>query len=150
RHVDLADRVILGIDDEHVARRVAADPLGSVEARSGTRTVEVALVAGAGERGDGALGVHLSDRVSLALAEVGGASPIDADRPRAVDDRFGCQPTVALLGRRGPTLLSPHTGERADDAALQVDPADAPVPHVRDQQAPLAVEDAVVRLDELR
>src|SRR5262249_59316139 len=78
------------------------------------------------------------------------ALAIDADGPGAVQDRLRRWAAVALLGGRRTALLAAGACEGGDDPGLQVEAADAPVGDVGDEQAALAVEDAVVGLDQPR
>ena len=106
----------------------------------------VAPFAGAGDGGDDALGVDLADGAAFAFADVGVALAIDADGPGADDDRLVGRAAVAALAaidlRLGRDLGLAGAGEGGDDAGREVEPANAPVGDVGDQQAPLAVEDS--------
>src|SRR5262249_20498989 len=125
---------------------IAADALGIAERGLERRPVGVAGHAGAGRGGDLPRGVNLADGAAFALADPGVALAVDADGASADDDRVlrraAVADAVAIHLARAPA----DAGEGGDDARLQVEAADAPVGHVRDQESALAVQAAVVRL----
>src|SRR5262249_46522632 len=106
----------------------------------------VTLVPRPGDGRDDPAGVHLADRVPLALADVGVALTVHADRPRPDDHCLRRRSAVADLAAVRLALRPAGAGKGGHGSRFQVEPADAPVGHVRDQQAALAVQAAVVRL----
>src|SRR5262249_17322099 len=134
--------VVLGIDDVDVSLAVTANGFRPVEGRlAGVAAVAgVALGTGPRHRADAAGGVDLADAVALALADVGDALAVHAHRPRAAQHGVRRRPAVADAAAVHFPFWPAGAGERGDDAGLQIEPADAPVADVRDQQAALAVE----------
>src|SRR5262249_24328588 len=65
-------------------------------------------------------------------------------------DRFRGLPAIADSRPIYLAFHSARTRERRDDARLQVEPADTPVRHVRNEEAAASVEAAVVWLPKLR
>src|SRR5205814_9666610 len=111
-----ADCMVLGIDDDDIVLMVAPDGLGRTP-RGGDGRSTVAAVppfTGTGERGHDPVGIHFSDAVALALADICIPLAVRADRAGAHDGGL----------RRGfsiprPSLLT-VTGEGRDDAGFQV------------------------------
>jgi hypothetical protein len=68
---------------------------------------------------------------------------VDAHGPGAVDERLRRRPAVAAL----PVLDATDSREGGDSAALEIESPDSTIADVRDEQATLAVEEAIVRLD---
>jgi hypothetical protein len=146
--VDLADGVVLGIDDVHVAERVAANALGPAEHRPPSRPT---VTAGAGlarprNGSDEAASVHLADGIALAFADIGIALAVHAYRPRADHDGLRRRAAVADGCALDFAFRASGAGEGGDDAGLQIQPADPPIGHVGDQQSPLAVQAAIIGL----
>src|SRR5262249_6818243 len=90
--------------------------------------------------------VDLADGVALALADIRVALAVDADGPRADQDRLRGRSAVADPGAVHLALRPAGAGERREDARFQVQAAHAPVGDVGDQQTALAVEAGVVGL----
>src|ERR1700730_4825556 len=69
---NLADRVVLGIDDVKIAIGVRADTLGALELslQRGAPVAGRAPGPGAGDGRDDALPIHLANGASLALADI--------------------------------------------------------------------------------
>src|SRR5262249_10586757 len=85
-----------------------------------------------------------ADTVALALADVGVPLPIHTDRSGTHDGGPGGRLTIP-----GPTLR-PVASEGRDDASLQVQAADALILNIGDEQAALAIQEAIVWLPHLR
>ena len=137
--------MVLGIHHQQVARRVAADGLGSApRCRDGRPAVARISELTCSRYGrQCAVGIHLADAIALALGDVGDASTVGADRSCAEDAGLCCGEAVAAA------LLGAVAGEGGDDARIQVDAPNALVLHVCDQQAAAPVEVAVVGFAEL-
>src|SRR5262249_46463554 len=121
-HVNLANAMILAIDDVDIAGRLAANALRAREDRArGIPLVPlVAPLAGAGDGGNDPFRVDFSDRAAFAFADVGIALAIDADGTSANDDRLLGRAAVAAFAAidfgLGRDLGLAGTGERGDDA----------------------------------
>src|SRR5213593_4803783 len=117
RHgIDAADRMVLRIHDDDVVLLVAPDGLGRTPGGGEGRAAVAAVppLAGTGESGHDAVGIHFPDAVTLALADVGVPLAIHADRSGAHDG--GLRGGLPIPG---PSLL-PITGEVRHDAASQI------------------------------
>ena len=105
RRRDLADALVGGIRNVDVARRVHGDRGRLVQIRPGAASAVpvVPRVAGAGERGDVAVGVHLADAVVRLIRNVDVAGRVQGHPERSVqaggrshDDVIG----IAVVGGR--------------------------------------------------
>src|SRR5262245_38566282 len=143
--IDAADRVVLRVHDDDVVLMVASDGLGRAPGRrEGWATVAaVAPLAGTGKGGHDPAGIHFPNAVALSLTDVGIPLAVHADRPGAHD---GSVPGGVSVP--GPSLLA-ITGEGRNGAGLQIQTAYPLILNIRDEQAPSAVEETVVRLPKL-
>ena len=138
--VDAAEGVVFGVHHQQVALAVAADSFGRAPG-GGQRRAAVAVIAALARPGVGAhhaVGRHHPDAVALSFADVGVAQRVAADRPRPQDGRLRRGPAVA------PPFLASVPGKGGDDAVGQVQPADALVLHIGNQQPAPPVQKAVV------
>ena len=144
--INAADRIVFCVHDDNVVVMVAADGLGRPPGggQGGTAVAAVAPLTGAGKGGHDAVGIHFADAVALALADVGVPLTIHADRSGPHDGGPGGRLTIP-----GPALL-PIASEGRDDAGLQVQAAYALILNIRDEQAAFAIQEAIVRLPQLR
>src|SRR5262245_20617431 len=143
--IDAANRVVFRIHHDDVVPMIAPDGFGrapgSAEGRAAVAAV--AALAGSGERGHDAAGIHLPNAVALALADIRIALAIHADRAGAHDRSLR-----GMLPVPGSLLLA-VAGEGGDDAGLQIQTSYPLVLNVRDEQSAFAVQEAIVRLAQL-
>src|SRR5262245_44066409 len=143
--IDAANRMVFRIHHDDVVPMIAPDGFGrapgSAEGRAAVAAV--AALAGSGERGHDAAGIHLPNAVALALADIRIALAIHADRAGAHDR--------SLRGRLpvSGSLFLAVAGEGGDDAGLQIQTSYPLVLNVRDEQSALTVQEAIVRLAQL-
>src|SRR5262249_55179542 len=114
---------------------ITANSFGFVEGRLAGIALVAAVALGprASDGRDDAMPVHLADGVPFALADIGVSPTIDTDT--AGTDQ-GCgrrRSAVSESGTIQRTTMSTDTGKSADDAGLQIDPANTPVTHIGDE-----------------
>src|SRR5437773_2794157 len=143
--IDAADRMVLRIHDDHVVLMVAPDGLGCAPGgREGRAAVAaVTPLAGTGEGGHDAAGIHFPNAVAFSLADVGVPLAIHADCPGAHDGSLRRGFPIP-----GPTLLA-IAGEGRHDAGLQIETAYPLILNIRDEQAAFTVQETIVRLPQL-
>src|SRR5262245_19466737 len=144
--IDAADRIVFCVHDDNVVVMVAPDGLGRPPGSSqgGPAVAAVAPFTSAGKSRHDAVGIDFADAVAFALADVGVPLPIHADRSGTHDGGSGGRLTIP-----GPAFL-PIAGEGRDDASLQVQAAYALVLNIGDEQAAFAIQEAIIRLPQLR
>src|SRR5207249_5219482 len=118
---------VLGIGDQHRAILVNAQVLGPVQRGLKRRAAAHTGFAGAGDGANLAAGVHHSQGVAAAFQDVQVPLGIDGVRPR-IDERL----LRGLFAVLGDAFLA-VAGRGGDDAARQVDLADAAIVEVGDE-----------------
>jgi len=146
-HKTLPDHVILGVGDDHVALKIEAKMLRTVQG-SQARVAAIAAraaLAGADDGPDFALRINGPQSVAASLQNpnhsalaYGDGARIDERRRDRIRAVFG-NATLAV------------TRDRSDDARFQIDRADAPVVEVREVNVlPLRIERRAIDMPALR
>ena len=137
------DRIIIGIGDEEIARRIDRDALGRVQRRCGCRAAiaRVSRRAGAGRSADRAGGqVHFADHVVVRIRDVDVARTIDGYATRLIQRRRGRHRGGAVITC---CAIAGHGGNRARICTGREDFAHSVVVRVRDEEIARAIhEDA--------
>ena len=114
RRVDASDSLVAAVAEQDTASGVDGDPPRVVHLRGLARAVEVARLARARDRGDGAVGFDVTDAVVDVVGDVDVALAIDSDTHRLVELRGAaltvCK-TACAAGQRGDRAVGEHLAD---------------------------------------